>query len=79
MEDEDRPLIRTQMAEATLQRVAVRDRPARVADGRRIVEVVDELLGDRVRLANMSRVMRGLARPDAAARIVDRVLELARA
>jgi UDP-N-acetylglucosamine--N-acetylmuramyl-(pentapeptide) pyrophosphoryl-undecaprenol N-acetylglucosamine transferase len=49
-----------------------------LADGRRIVEVVDELLGDRVRLASMSRAMRGLARPDAAARIVDRVLELAR-
>jgi UDP-N-acetylglucosamine--N-acetylmuramyl-(pentapeptide) pyrophosphoryl-undecaprenol N-acetylglucosamine transferase len=49
-----------------------------LADGRRIVDVVDELLGDRARLATMSRAMRGLARPDAAARIVDRVLELAR-
>jgi UDP-N-acetylglucosamine--N-acetylmuramyl-(pentapeptide) pyrophosphoryl-undecaprenol N-acetylglucosamine transferase len=44
----------------------------------RLVAVVDELLGDRARLARMREAMAGFARPDAAARIVDRVLELAR-
>lgn len=48
-----------------------------LVDSGRIVEVVDGLLGDPSRRATMSRAMRGLARPDAAARIVDRVLELA--
>jgi UDP-N-acetylglucosamine--N-acetylmuramyl-(pentapeptide) pyrophosphoryl-undecaprenol N-acetylglucosamine transferase len=48
-----------------------------LVDSRRIVEIVDGLLGDQSPLAMMSRAMRGLARPDAAARIVDRMLELA--
>jgi UDP-N-acetylglucosamine--N-acetylmuramyl-(pentapeptide) pyrophosphoryl-undecaprenol N-acetylglucosamine transferase len=45
--------------------------------GTRLAEVADGLLADPSRLAAMSRAMRGLARPDAAARIVDRLLELA--
>jgi hypothetical protein len=39
--------------------------------------LVGRLLTDRQVLGEMSRAMRQLARPDAAARIVDRVLELA--
>jgi UDP-N-acetylglucosamine--N-acetylmuramyl-(pentapeptide) pyrophosphoryl-undecaprenol N-acetylglucosamine transferase len=45
--------------------------------GSRLAEVVDELLADGAKLTAMSHAMRGLARPDAAARIVDRLLELA--
>jgi UDP-N-acetylglucosamine--N-acetylmuramyl-(pentapeptide) pyrophosphoryl-undecaprenol N-acetylglucosamine transferase len=45
--------------------------------GSRLAGVVDELLGDGARLAAMSQAMRQLARPDAAVRIVDRLLELA--
>jgi UDP-N-acetylglucosamine--N-acetylmuramyl-(pentapeptide) pyrophosphoryl-undecaprenol N-acetylglucosamine transferase len=45
--------------------------------GSRLAEVVDELLADRARLTAMSQAMRRLARPDAAGRIVDRLLELA--
>ena len=45
--------------------------------GSRLAGVVDELLGDGGRLATMSHAMRRLARPDAAVRIVDRLLELA--
>jgi UDP-N-acetylglucosamine--N-acetylmuramyl-(pentapeptide) pyrophosphoryl-undecaprenol N-acetylglucosamine transferase len=45
--------------------------------GSGLAGVVDELLADRARLTAMSQAMRGLARPDAAARIVDRLLELA--
>jgi len=44
-----------------------------------LAAVVAELLGDRERRARMSAAMRTLARPDAAARIVDRLLELAAA
>ena len=47
--------------------------------GERLASVVGRLLGDRDRLATMSRAMRTFARPDAAARIVDRVLALRRA
>jgi UDP-N-acetylglucosamine--N-acetylmuramyl-(pentapeptide) pyrophosphoryl-undecaprenol N-acetylglucosamine transferase len=45
--------------------------------GSRLVGVVDELLGDGATVAAMSQAMRRLARPDAAVRIVDRLLELA--
>ena len=45
--------------------------------GPRLASVVGRLLADRDRLAQMSRAMRSLARPDAAARIVERVLTLA--
>jgi UDP-N-acetylglucosamine--N-acetylmuramyl-(pentapeptide) pyrophosphoryl-undecaprenol N-acetylglucosamine transferase len=44
--------------------------------GQRLTDVVGRLLGDRPRLAAMGQAMRGFARPDAAARIVDRLLEL---
>ena len=47
--------------------------------GRQLAAVVGTLLGDPARLAAMSRAMRAFARPDAASRIVDRALELARA
>jgi len=45
----------------------------------RLVEAIGQLTQDRARLAAMGQAMRGFARPDAAARIVDRLLELARA
>jgi UDP-N-acetylglucosamine--N-acetylmuramyl-(pentapeptide) pyrophosphoryl-undecaprenol N-acetylglucosamine transferase len=45
--------------------------------GERLAGLVGDLLGDPGRLDAMSQAMRELARPDAAARIVDRVLELA--
>ncbi len=44
-----------------------------------LARVAAELLGDADRRARMSEAMKTLARPDAAARIVDRVLELAAA
>jgi UDP-N-acetylglucosamine--N-acetylmuramyl-(pentapeptide) pyrophosphoryl-undecaprenol N-acetylglucosamine transferase len=45
--------------------------------GSTLAKAVGQLLGDRSRLDAMGQAMRGLAKPDAAARIVDRVLELA--
>jgi UDP-N-acetylglucosamine--N-acetylmuramyl-(pentapeptide) pyrophosphoryl-undecaprenol N-acetylglucosamine transferase len=45
--------------------------------GPRLADVVNRLLSDRRRLGEMGRAMRGLARPDAATRIVDRIVELA--
>jgi UDP-N-acetylglucosamine:LPS N-acetylglucosamine transferase len=45
--------------------------------GPALASVVAERLADGSRLARMSAAMRTLARPDAAARIVDRVMELA--
>jgi UDP-N-acetylglucosamine--N-acetylmuramyl-(pentapeptide) pyrophosphoryl-undecaprenol N-acetylglucosamine transferase len=45
--------------------------------GPALADVVEGLLRDPGRLAGMSEAMRKLARPDAAARIVDRLLELA--
>jgi UDP-N-acetylglucosamine:LPS N-acetylglucosamine transferase len=45
--------------------------------GARLADVVASLAADRARLAAMSVAMRRLARPDAAARIVDRLLEIA--
>jgi UDP-N-acetylglucosamine--N-acetylmuramyl-(pentapeptide) pyrophosphoryl-undecaprenol N-acetylglucosamine transferase len=45
--------------------------------GATLVDAVEKLMGDRSRLAAMSVAMRGFARPDAAANIVDRVIELA--
>jgi UDP-N-acetylglucosamine--N-acetylmuramyl-(pentapeptide) pyrophosphoryl-undecaprenol N-acetylglucosamine transferase len=45
--------------------------------GARLADVVEGLLRDPARLAGMSNAIRTLARPDAAARIVDRLLELA--
>jgi len=47
--------------------------------GSRLAEVVNRLLADRHRLRTMGEAMRTFARPDAAARIVDRMFELARA
>jgi UDP-N-acetylglucosamine--N-acetylmuramyl-(pentapeptide) pyrophosphoryl-undecaprenol N-acetylglucosamine transferase len=43
----------------------------------RLASVTAELLDDAPRRERMGRLMRGFARPDAAARIVDRLLELA--
>jgi UDP-N-acetylglucosamine--N-acetylmuramyl-(pentapeptide) pyrophosphoryl-undecaprenol N-acetylglucosamine transferase len=45
--------------------------------GESLAELIGRLLNDPARLQAMGRAMRGLARPDAAARIVDRLLELA--
>lgn len=45
--------------------------------GTRLAELVRRLLDDRPRLVTMGKAMHGFARPDAAARIVDRLLELA--
>jgi UDP-N-acetylglucosamine--N-acetylmuramyl-(pentapeptide) pyrophosphoryl-undecaprenol N-acetylglucosamine transferase len=45
--------------------------------GARLADVVSALAGDRGRLDAMSAAMRRLARPDAAARIVERLLEIA--
>jgi UDP-N-acetylglucosamine--N-acetylmuramyl-(pentapeptide) pyrophosphoryl-undecaprenol N-acetylglucosamine transferase len=45
--------------------------------GAQLADVVEALLRDPARLAGMSNAMHTLARPDAAARIVDRLLELA--
>jgi UDP-N-acetylglucosamine--N-acetylmuramyl-(pentapeptide) pyrophosphoryl-undecaprenol N-acetylglucosamine transferase len=45
--------------------------------GARLATEVSALLADRSALASMSDAMRRFARPEAAARIVDRVLELA--
>jgi UDP-N-acetylglucosamine:LPS N-acetylglucosamine transferase len=39
-------------------------------------EVILRLLNDRERLTSMSTAMRQFSKPDAAARIVDRLLEL---
>ncbi|MFI5176919.1 MAG: undecaprenyldiphospho-muramoylpentapeptide beta-N-acetylglucosaminyltransferase [Vicinamibacterales bacterium] len=50
----------------------------RELSGPALANVVRRLLADRARLDAMGRAMHGFARPDAAARIVDRVLELAR-
>jgi UDP-N-acetylglucosamine--N-acetylmuramyl-(pentapeptide) pyrophosphoryl-undecaprenol N-acetylglucosamine transferase len=44
--------------------------------GPKLAEVVDRLLGDRQRLDMMSQAVRQFARPAAASRIVDRMLEL---
>ena len=63
--------------------VLVRAGAAAVVDERELsgpalASVAGRLLADRDGLEAMGRAMRGFARPDAAARIVDRVLELAR-
>ena len=47
--------------------------------GGRLIDVVSELLGDQCRLAVMGAAMKTFARPEAAARIVDRLTELAAA
>jgi UDP-N-acetylglucosamine--N-acetylmuramyl-(pentapeptide) pyrophosphoryl-undecaprenol N-acetylglucosamine transferase len=44
----------------------------------RLALAVDELFEDRARLEGMAAAARSLARPDAARRIADRVLEAAR-
>ena len=49
------------------------------SDVRRVPETVAELLADRERLAAMSRAMHAAARPDAAERIADELVELAAA
>jgi UDP-N-acetylglucosamine--N-acetylmuramyl-(pentapeptide) pyrophosphoryl-undecaprenol N-acetylglucosamine transferase len=46
--------------------------------GGRLSDAIGRLLSDRDRLASMSAAMRQFAKPDAAVRIVDRLLELAR-
>ena len=71
----DQPLVYLDNA-ATVQKPAVVIDETELS-GSRLAGVVDELLGDRARLATMSQAVRRLARPDAAARIVDRLLELA--
>lgn len=48
-------------------------------DGARLAAVIDELLGDRARLASMSQAARRLARPNAAGAVADLVEEVARA
>jgi UDP-N-acetylglucosamine--N-acetylmuramyl-(pentapeptide) pyrophosphoryl-undecaprenol N-acetylglucosamine transferase len=45
--------------------------------GARLADLVQRLLSDRPRLAAMGKAIHAFARPDAAARIVDRLLELA--
>jgi len=50
----------------------------REVSGPALASLVGRLLADPAGLEAMGRAMRGFARPDAAARIVDRVLELAR-
>jgi UDP-N-acetylglucosamine--N-acetylmuramyl-(pentapeptide) pyrophosphoryl-undecaprenol N-acetylglucosamine transferase len=45
--------------------------------GTRLADTASGLLADRTRLAAMARAMRGMARPDAASRIVDCVLAIA--
>jgi UDP-N-acetylglucosamine--N-acetylmuramyl-(pentapeptide) pyrophosphoryl-undecaprenol N-acetylglucosamine transferase len=50
----------------------------RELSGPALASLVGRLLADPAGLEAMGRAMRGFARPDAAARIVDRVLELAR-
>jgi UDP-N-acetylglucosamine--N-acetylmuramyl-(pentapeptide) pyrophosphoryl-undecaprenol N-acetylglucosamine transferase len=47
--------------------------------GPRLADAIGRLLADRSRLEVMSQAMRTFARPDAATRIVDRLLDLARA
>jgi UDP-N-acetylglucosamine--N-acetylmuramyl-(pentapeptide) pyrophosphoryl-undecaprenol N-acetylglucosamine transferase len=49
----------------------------RELSGARLADVVAPLIADRARLEAMSAAMRRLARPDAAARIVERLLEIA--
>lgn len=49
----------------------------RELSGARMADVVSALLGDTARLEAMGQAMRRLARPDAASRIVARILELA--
>jgi UDP-N-acetylglucosamine--N-acetylmuramyl-(pentapeptide) pyrophosphoryl-undecaprenol N-acetylglucosamine transferase len=49
----------------------------RELSGARLADVVAPLVADRARLDAMSAAMRRLARPDAAARIVERLLEIA--
>jgi UDP-N-acetylglucosamine--N-acetylmuramyl-(pentapeptide) pyrophosphoryl-undecaprenol N-acetylglucosamine transferase len=51
--------------------------PERELTAGRLVGLVGELLADPARLASMGERARSLARPDAAARLVDLVLELA--
>ena len=49
------------------------------ADVRRVPELVESLLADRARLDAMAAAMRAAARPDAAERIADELVELAAA
>jgi UDP-N-acetylglucosamine--N-acetylmuramyl-(pentapeptide) pyrophosphoryl-undecaprenol N-acetylglucosamine transferase len=44
--------------------------------GAALADALASLLGDPSRLATMSRAMRTLAKPDAASRVVDKILEL---
>ena len=50
----------------------------RALTGPSLADAIGRLLDDPARLQAMRQAMRGFARPDAAARIVDRVLDLAR-
>jgi UDP-N-acetylglucosamine--N-acetylmuramyl-(pentapeptide) pyrophosphoryl-undecaprenol N-acetylglucosamine transferase len=51
--------------------------PERDATPMRLAAVLDELLGDRARLARMAQAARTLAKPDATTRIADVCLEVA--
>jgi UDP-N-acetylglucosamine--N-acetylmuramyl-(pentapeptide) pyrophosphoryl-undecaprenol N-acetylglucosamine transferase len=51
--------------------------PERELTSERLGTVIGELLGDPARLKQMGERARALARPDAAARLVDLILELA--
>jgi UDP-N-acetylglucosamine--N-acetylmuramyl-(pentapeptide) pyrophosphoryl-undecaprenol N-acetylglucosamine transferase len=46
--------------------------------GQALADVIGRLIDEPARLRSMQQAMRGFARPDAAATIVDRLLELAR-
>jgi UDP-N-acetylglucosamine--N-acetylmuramyl-(pentapeptide) pyrophosphoryl-undecaprenol N-acetylglucosamine transferase len=52
--------------------------PDRELTGARLAEVIEEILGDRARLTQMSDRARSLARPDAADRVARAVLVAAR-
>ena len=49
------------------------------AEAERAPRVVEELLGDRDRLAGMAEAMRAIAKPDAAEKIADELVSLAAA
>ena len=72
-DDHQRKNARVLAAAGAAEMVEERELP-----GGRLPEAVLSLLRDRDRLSSMSRAMRQFAKPDAAARIVDRLLELAR-
>ena len=72
-DDHQRKNARVLAAAGAAEMVEERELP-----GGRLPEAVLSLLRDGDRLSSMSRAMRQFAKPDAAARIVDRLLELVR-